>query len=47
MPGWKMNCLKSEDGTNPSTSLSNTTEETIKIEPIDQQITGILKSLLP
>jgi hypothetical protein len=44
MPGWKINCLKSEDGTNPSTSLSNTTEETNKTEsilsPIDQQNTG-------
>jgi hypothetical protein len=44
MPGWKINCLKSEDTANPSTSLSNATEEQNKIEstpsPIDHQNTG-------
>jgi hypothetical protein len=32
MPGWKINCLKSEDGTNPSIIIPNTTDETNKIE---------------
>jgi len=44
MPGWKINCLKSEDEKNPSNLLSNTTEEPNKTElissPIDQQNTG-------
>ena len=44
MPSWKINCLKSEDGTNPSTSLSNTIEEQNKTElislPINNQNTG-------
>jgi hypothetical protein len=34
MPGWKINCLKSEDGTNPS----NTTEQTNKTESIPSSI---------
>jgi hypothetical protein len=42
MPGWKINCLKSEHGTNPST----TTDEPDKTEsipsPTDQLNTGKL-----
>lgn len=48
MPGWKINCLKSEDGTNPSTSLPNTIEETTKTDsipiPIESPYTGNIYS---
>lgn len=46
MPGWKINCLKSEDGTNPSTLSSPTTDDINKIEIIqtstDYQSSGNL-----
>ncbi|CAF1018555.1 unnamed protein product [Rotaria sp. Silwood1] len=38
MPVWKINCLKSEDGTNPSTLSSTTIDETNKIESISSSI---------
>jgi hypothetical protein len=34
MPGWKINCLKSEDGINPSILISNTIDETNKTETV-------------
>lgn len=35
MPVWKINCLKTEDGTNPSScALSSTSDEANKTEPI-------------
>ncbi|CAF3363986.1 unnamed protein product [Rotaria sp. Silwood1] len=38
MPVWKINCLKSEDGINPSTLSSTTIDETNKIESISSSI---------
>ena len=38
MPHWRINCLKSEDGTNPSTLSSNTKDETNQTESISSSI---------
>ncbi|CAF1565779.1 unnamed protein product [Rotaria sordida] len=38
MPVWKINCLKSDDDTNPSTLSSTTIDETNKIESISSSI---------
>ncbi|CAF2348999.1 unnamed protein product [Rotaria sp. Silwood2] len=38
MPVWKINCLKSEDGTNPSILSSTTIDETNKIGYIPSSI---------